>query len=209
MNQNNMDLKETYNRIAEDWDREHRGDDWWIEGTNDFIGLVGAGALVLDGGCGNGIKMKYLVDHGLSAEGMDFSEKMIELARARVPFANCFVRDLRDMEALDRMYDGIYLSASLLHLYKHEIVGALRGLAKHLKNGGYLYIAVKERREHEAEEEIKRESNLGYEYERFFSYFSVDEVVKYLTLTGLHLVSARSTTSGRRNWIQVIGRKGN
>lgn len=204
-----MDLKETYNRIAADWDREHRGDDWWIEGTNDFIGLVGAGATVLDGGCGNGIKLKHLADHGLNVTGMDFSETMIELARARVPSATCIVCDLRDAEVLEGVFDGIYLSASLLHLHKHEIVGVLKGLVKHLKDGGYLYIAVKERREYEAEEEIKRESNFGYEYERFFSYFSVDEVVKYLTLTGLHLVSARSTTSGRRNWIQVIGRKGN
>lgn len=204
-----MDLKETYNRIAKDWDREHRGDDWWIDGTNDFIALVGAGASVLDVGCGNGIKMKYLADHGLKTTGMDFSEKMIELAKRRVPEAACIVHDILDPDTLDGSYDGVYLSAVLLHLPKKEIVRVLRGLARHIDDGGYVYIAVKERRENEPEEEIKVENNLGYEYERFFSYFTVEEMTKYLMLAGLHLTSARLTTSGRRNWIQMIGRKGN
>ena len=27
-----MNLKETYNKIAEDWFKDHKSDNWWIEG---------------------------------------------------------------------------------------------------------------------------------------------------------------------------------
>lgn len=204
-----MDLKETYNRIAEDWNAQHRGDDWWFEGTNAFISLLPQHADVLDVGCANGIKTKYLVDHGLQVTGIDFSERMIELAKQRVPEAKLFVFDMYEADALEGMYDGIYLSAVILHVPKDNVVGLLRKIVKHLRDGGYLYMAVKEKRENEPNEEVKVEANLGYTYERFFSYFTAEEMTKYLMLAGLHLVSARSTTAGRRNWIQVIGRKGN
>jgi hypothetical protein len=29
-----MDLKSTYNKIAEDWHKNHQQDDWWVEGID-------------------------------------------------------------------------------------------------------------------------------------------------------------------------------
>lgn len=202
-----MDLKETYNLIAKDWHEQSIPDDWWIEGTNSFISLLPKGASVLDVGCAGGIKTQYLVERKLNVTGIDFSENMIKLAKERVSGVNFFVYDMNELDALEETYDGIYLSAVLLHVPKDQVVALLRKIVRRLKNGGYLYIAVKEKRETEQEEEVKVENELGYTYERFFSYFTVEEVTKYLMLAGLHLTTAMLTTSGRRNWIQVIGKK--
>lgn len=204
-----MDLKNTYNLIAKDWHEQSIPDDWWIEGTNSFISLLPKGASVLDVGCAGGVKAQYLVEHGLNLTGIDFSEKMIEIAKERVPEATFFVHDMKEIDTLEEMYDGIYLSAVVFHVPKNELVALLRKIAKRLKNGGYIYIAVKEKRENEQEEEVKVENELGYTYERFFAYFTTEEIARYLMLAGLHLTTAMLTTAGRRNWIQLIGKKEN
>lgn len=58
---------------------------------------IGAGQRVLDIGCGSGAFLRVAADHGAQVSGLDASEALLELARARVPEA-----DLRagDMEAL-------------------------------------------------------------------------------------------------------------
>lgn len=55
-----MDLKSTYNLIAEDWDRDHLQDDWWIAGTNTFMSFLRPGVHILDAGCAGGIKAEAL-----------------------------------------------------------------------------------------------------------------------------------------------------
>jgi 2-polyprenyl-3-methyl-5-hydroxy-6-metoxy-1,4-benzoquinol methylase len=56
---NNKDLKNTYNKIASDWVRDHSSDDWWVEGTDIFLSLLSPGATILDVGCGGGHKTQY------------------------------------------------------------------------------------------------------------------------------------------------------
>ena len=56
-----MDLKSTYNLIAEDWDRDHLQDDWWIAGTNTFMSFLRPGVHILDAGCAGGIKAEALI----------------------------------------------------------------------------------------------------------------------------------------------------
>lgn len=80
-----MGLKETYNRIAEDWATDHAADTWWIEGTDKFCSFLEPGASVMDVGCGAGLKTKFLSDRGFQARGSDFAPKMIEAAKRKYP----------------------------------------------------------------------------------------------------------------------------
>lgn len=43
-----MDLKATYNKIAEDWQNDHTTDDWWVSGVDKFISFLEKGDKVLD-----------------------------------------------------------------------------------------------------------------------------------------------------------------
>lgn len=202
-----MDLKATYNRIAEDWFKDHHGDTWWIEGTNKFISLLKEGALVLDVGCGAGVKSQYLIDKGLNVVGADFSEKMIEIAKREVPEATFYVSDIKDVSSLRETFDGILAQAVLLHIPKAEVVHVIKGLRDKLNNNGYLYIAVKEKRENGKEEELLKGNDYGYEYERFFSYFTLPEIKKYISDLEMEICYENVALSGHTNWIQVICKK--
>jgi SAM-dependent methyltransferase len=202
-----MSLKETYNQIAEDWHKDHQKDDWWVEGTNKFISLLKPKALVLDVGCGSGTKSKYFVERGFQLVGIDFSEKMIEIAKREVSEARFVVSDLADVSKINDIFDGIFIQAVLLHIPKSQVLQNLSDLMKKLNGSGYLYIAVKEKRTGNVEEEIKVESDYGYTYERFFSYFTKDEIESYMHEIGCEVVYSEIKSSGKTNWVQVIVRK--
>jgi len=202
-----MDMKESYNRIAEDWHKDHQQDDWWVEGTGEFISFLKPDALVLDLGCGGGTKSRYLIDKGLQVVGTDFSEKMIEISKRENPDGTFLVSDLGEVDKLPYQFDGIFMQAVLLHVPKKEIIDKLKKVISKLKDGGSLYISVKERRQGSTDEEIKIEDDYGYEYKRFFSYFTVDEIESYMQEIGLEVVYSAIKDSFRTNWIQVIGKK--
>ncbi len=200
------DLRTTYDKIARDWTKAHESDAWWVEGTNKLISLLPLGGSVLDVGCGSGVKSEYLAQKGLAVVGVDFSGEMVKLATHRVPNGKFLISDVRDVSKLDRMFDGIFAQAVLLHIPKREISDVIAGLKQKLKPAGYLYIAVKEQRPGKPEEEIVTENDYGYEYSRFFSYFKLDEVKDYARAAGMDIVYENVTTSGKTNWLQVIGR---
>ncbi len=202
-----MDLKTTYNQIAEDWHQDHFQDNWWAGGVDRFVKLVGVGGLVLDVGCGAGLLSKYLVAKGLSIIGIDFSESMIKIARQEVPAWTFSVMDLNDVGALNYIFDGIFAQAVLLHIPKREVGKKLAELVKKLKDGGYCYAAVKEKRADGPEEEVRREEDYGYPYERFFSYFTLGEMQGYMKNVGLEIVYENVASHGSTRWIQIIGKK--
>ena len=113
-----MNLKETYNKIAEDWHKGHKQDAWWVGGVDKFISFLRSGSLVLDVGCGTGLKSKYLINRGLKVVGIDFSEKMIETAKREVPEGEFWVMDMEEAAKLEGNFNGIFLQAALLHIKK-------------------------------------------------------------------------------------------
>jgi ubiquinone/menaquinone biosynthesis C-methylase UbiE len=84
------ETRDLWNRVADDW-RIQVGDEGdgnrilnsdpvlWV-----FAGDVN-GCTVLDAGCGTGYVSKKLRDQGARVTGIDFSERMIEIARAHNP----------------------------------------------------------------------------------------------------------------------------
>ncbi len=204
-----MDLKETYNRIAFDWHHDHSHDDWWKEGTDIFIQKISSGACVLDVGCGSGVKATYLMEHGCKVVGIDISDTLLEMARREVPEGDFRELSMTDLDTMEEMFDGVFAQASLLHIPKKDAGDVVKKMAGRLVPGGFLYIAVKEVREGKPDEEVKKEYDYGYEYERFFSYFTMIELERYLTDAGLEIVSTlrNQHPSGKTVWLQIIGRK--
>ena len=202
-----MNIRQTYDLIARDWHEDHKRDDWWIDGTKKFVSLFKKDDLILDVGCAGGTKSSFLVQKGLRVVGIDLSEEMIKIAKQEVSDAEFFCLDLMDVNKLDYQFDGIFIQAVLLHIPKSQVLSALRILMTKLKSGGYLYMAVKEQRPGKPEEEYKTENDYGYDYQRFFSYFSPKEIKEYFQILNLKLTYFDITSSGKTNWIQSAGQK--
>ena len=203
-----MNLKETYNKIAEDWVKDHNDDTWWQEGTEYFLSLLPRGSRVLDVGCGGGIKTRYISDMGYEVIGIDFSEKMIEIARRENPGINFEVIDIYNVDKVPGTFDGIFAQAVLLHIPKSDTMKVLTALKDKLNINGLLYIATKEIRQNGVEEDVRTENDYGYDYSRFFSYFSPEQLKEYFKELELEVVWVKDSVSTTdTGWIQIIGKK--
>jgi SAM-dependent methyltransferase len=203
----NQDLKETYNRIAEDWVTDHDNDTWWQEGTDQFLSLLPKDAAVLDVGCGGGIKTNYIGSKEYKVTGTDFSEKMIEVAKKKFPSFDFAVMDLYEADKYPKTFDGIFAQAVLLHIQKSRIMEVLEKLKSRLNADGLLYIAVKGKKDGGVDESVTTENDYGYEYQRFFSYYTMDELKSYLQKLDMKIVWENVKKSGGTDWVQVVGRK--
>jgi 2-polyprenyl-3-methyl-5-hydroxy-6-metoxy-1,4-benzoquinol methylase len=203
----NQSLKDTYNRIAQDWDKDHSTNTWWIAGTEKFCAYLKPGATILDAGCAGGMKTEYLDKKGFKVTGIDLSEKMIEIAKARMPQGNFFVADLLEPLKLDQKFDAVFVQAVLLHIPKGKIREVLANLLSVLNPGGIIYLAVKKIRPGQSEEMTVKENDYGYDYERLFSFYREGEFEGYLSELGAETVFHDVTLIGSTEWIQVIARK--
>lgn len=206
-----MDLRNTYNKIAEDYFKEHKANIEWFNSIygylDKFIYFLKPGSFVLDVGCGPGFHSKYLISKGFKVIGIDFSEKMIEIANRETPEGDFRVMDIRDLSDLNQKFDGIFAHAILLHFPKKEAKDILKNLKDKLKLGGYLSIAIKEIRTDREEEQVVVENDYGYEYQRFFSYYTLDEIKNYLKDLEMEICYEDIIPKGRSRWIRVIGKK--
>lgn len=203
-----MDLKQTYNKIALDWTKDHAKSDWWAEPAHIFLQYLKPKDKILDVGCASGLKTKYLIEKGFKVTGIDFSEEMIKLAKEHCPEAEFYVRDIKEPLNLE-IFDAIFAQAVLLHIPKVEFLKVLENLNNNLKSGGYIYLAVKELKEGEQEEQTVIENDYNYEYERFFSFFTMPEIKNYLAKLDIKILHDTIIPRGQTNWIVVIAQKSN
>lgn len=98
---------------------------------------------VLDIGFGTGTLTSKLYEHGCMIYGQDFSDRMIELAQAKMPNARLFQGDFSNglvEPLLQQKYDAIIATYSLHHLTDLQKVTFLKSLLMLLNEGGCIYI---------------------------------------------------------------------
>lgn len=201
------DLKATYDTIASDWDRDHKQDQWWKAEIENYLALVPSGGSILDLGCGPGHKSAFFAARGYQVHGVDLSDKMIDIARRDVQNATFEVLDMYELPVLDRQFDSVFACASLLHIPKKDVTHILLSIAAILKPGGTCYVSVKEMRPDRPEETVATENDYGYEYSRFFSYFTRDELRTYFKNAGMVVKYEAAIETGNTNWLVTIGQR--
>ena len=101
---------------------------------------IAPGARVLDVGCGSGVFLRNAADRGAEVFGLDASEALIALARARVPEAELTVGDLQFLPYEDDRFDVVAGFNSFF--FAADMTAALREAARVAKPGAPVVIQV-------------------------------------------------------------------
>lgn len=136
-------LEETrnfWNRVADDWWIQvgHEGDNNRILNSDpvlwQFAGAVN-GLTVLDAGCGTGYLSKKLRDRGALVTGIDFSERMIEIARARYLDIDFRVDSCNALDTIPECHYDMVIANYVL-MDTPDLNGTMRAFARVLKTEG-------------------------------------------------------------------------
>lgn len=127
--------------IAEDFSMTRNS--IWPETRSLFDKYFFLGEKVLDLGCGNGRYFEYLKEKKVNYFGVDNSEKLIEIAKARYPEADFQVADALNLPFPDNFFDKVVSIAVLHHIPSEELrIQFLKEVKRVLKPGSVLFLTV-------------------------------------------------------------------
>ena len=133
-----------WNRVADDWNTQvgDAGDSNRILNSDPvlwkFAGDV-TGLTVLDAGCGTGYLSRKLHERGARVLGIDFSEKMIAIARAKASGIDFRVDSCSDLATVnDGSIDVIIANYVLMDT--PDLDGCLRSFSRVLKTSGTVIV---------------------------------------------------------------------
>ena len=148
-------------------------------------------------GCGSGRDSRYLEEAGCYVTPMDGSPKMCSLAEIYTDL-DVLCLSFEEME-FQEVFDGIWASASLLHVARKDMHHILKKVSDALKPGGILYMSF--------------QYGEGEEYRngRFYCDYTEKTMKKLLQLEHeleiLEIYQSDDVREGRPRWLNVLVKK--
>lgn len=173
MGEKNKLAVDTYNQIAEKYDKKFGNDYSDTPFIDKFLNLLN-GKNVLDIGCGVGSLTNYMHRKGFYLTGIDLADKMLKITKQKYKDINFIRMDMKNI-TLNQKYDGISILYSLFHLSKKEVMKVLPKYHELLnKNGKMLLILQNGSGEKIVEEPLDKNLLM------FVNYYSLDEIKEIL-----------------------------
>ncbi len=177
------EILKTYNHIAKDYDKEFSQEIYFLDELNFFLKQLPKKAEILDTGCGSGHIASHLEKQGLKVTGIDFSDKMIELAKNRCKKSKFIKADIDNFDYGKEKYNGIIASFILIHLKKTSTKKLMNRIYNSMKQNGILFIStIKGKGEHFGPEPLNPEYNM------YFRYTEKNEMKMLLSKTGFKII---------------------
>jgi tRNA (uracil-5-)-methyltransferase TRM9 len=132
--------QEDYNLVAQDYTRTRAFIPEDIKGIAEYA-LIGE--RILDSGCANGRLFRVLKGKKVDYFGIDFSEKLIEIAKKKYPEAKFQVADCLNLPFPANFFDKIYSISVLHNIPSREFrLRYFKEAKRVLKPGGLLILRV-------------------------------------------------------------------
>lgn len=179
--------KEVWDAISEPW-HEYRKK--MPEEVEKFVKYKTG--LILDMGCGSGRN----IVKGKSFVGIDFSKKMISLAKKDKPDSMFVIGDLRYLPFKDSVFDSV-ISVASLHCIKGGGGEVLKEMKRVMKNNSEAFIQVWNK---DQPRFTKKEDYIPWKhgektYMRYYYLFSKDELEELLKSVGFDILNIFGSTS--------------
>lgn len=168
-----------------------------------FCRALPVAARVLDVGCGPGHDLAHFTSVGLQTVGLDASTGMVQRCLERGLLA---VRgDLRRPPVAPRSVNGIWSSASLLHVPRDEVPAVLSAWHTTLTPGGVLGLSTSMGSDQgwECVPYQPGSQHLGKPLRRWFVHHEQAELEQLLTEAGFTIQHSSVNTTHRR-WLKVL-----
>ena len=193
-------MEAAYDTIAVQFEARHGAMPSELRAAADrFLQQAGAGARVLDLGCGTGRDMAWLEALDAPVVGADLSMGMLARAKRRVGGLLAKM-DMRTLGFQEDRFQGVWCNAAILHLPRAEASVALAEIQRVLTPGGTLFLSVQEG------------TGEGWEtgpyggVERFFARYNQSEMETLLITCGFSVLERTSTSAGERRWLSFLAR---
>lgn len=168
-----------------------------------FVSQLPEGSFILDVGCGAGRDAKFFIDYGFGVVGIDFSKRLLKIAKQHVPSAKFMLIDFEKLIFPKERFDGVWASASLYHIPKKKLSSVLENIYSTLKKNGLFFAVIREGNGEKMTEERRGDAV----FKRFAAYYQPKELVTMLTGIGFKEVSYELDSIRTVPWIGVWGRK--
>ena len=168
-----------------------------------FVQALPAGALLVDAGCGPGHDVEHFREWGLRALGVDASAGMATRVRERG--LAVALGDLRRLPVRPHSLDGLWSSASLLHVPRDDVPATLASWHGLLRPGGVLGLITSLGADDgwEAVPYAPATQHGGVQLRRWFVHHDREALLEMLARAGFSVRSADERVSHRR-WLQVL-----
>jgi SAM-dependent methyltransferase len=174
-----MDIRESYDSAAAAY-AEHLSDELARKPLdrhllNRFAEETRGRGPVADLGCGPGHVAGYLSQQGVAIFGVDFSAKMIAVARSMNPDLDFRVEDMTRLSASDASLAGVVLFYSIVHFDLTELPSVFREARRILVPGGLALVSF-----HVGEEVVHADDLFGAPVSLDFRFHTPENVLEAL-----------------------------
>ncbi len=172
----------------------------------EFNHLMIPNGRILDLGCGPGHHALFFSEKGFRVVGVDLSENMISIAKKIAPKAEFEIMDISNITFPSNSFDGIWASASLLHIPKKDIQTVLEKLYEILVPNGICYISLK----YGDSEDFLDDHRYGG-VKKFYVYYKPEEIEKILSGMNFKIlhrgIRDKRATYDTNSWIHLFCKK--
>lgn len=193
-------VKQGYNKAAENYaaGRSQFKNDTYLQKLNS---LLAPHSTILDIGCGAGKPVdSYFVSKGHKVIGIDISEKMIELAKKKVPQGEYKVADMSELQDGEYSADAIVSFYAIFHTPRDSHQALLNKINSFLPKGGLLLITMGS-----SEWEGKEDNFFGAEM--FWSHYGSEKNTELVKNAGFEILIDEINTTGNERHQVLLARK--
>jgi len=97
------------------------------------------GDKVIEGGCGNGSKVRSMQQHGYDVYGVDYAKKTVKRLNKEYPNLKISVQDVRNLKFPNNYFSG-YWSFGVIEHFQEGYGHIMQEMYRVLDKGGYLFL---------------------------------------------------------------------